>query len=130
MSKPTIYATFGDKIEVFRKAMIFYAEQMTMVYQEALERPTARETVKACLRSCGVLHFGCYETLCPGFSWCGNSDLYQVITKRDGLRKLSRCLVAHPFSVTKDVPVLGTSLALANRLAFFTGRLVLRKVQT
>jgi AcrR family transcriptional regulator len=50
MSKPTIYAAFGDKVELFRKAMIFYAEQATKVYEEALEQPTAREAVKACLR--------------------------------------------------------------------------------
>lgn len=50
MSKPTIYATFGDKVELFRKAMTFYAQQATTVYQDALERPTAREAVEACLR--------------------------------------------------------------------------------
>ena len=50
MSKPTIYATFGDKIELFRKAMTFYAEQSMTVYQDALEQPTAREAVEACLR--------------------------------------------------------------------------------
>lgn len=50
MSKPTIYASFGDKVELFRKAMLLYAEQATKVYQEALEQPTAREAVEACLR--------------------------------------------------------------------------------
>jgi AcrR family transcriptional regulator len=50
MSKPTIYATFGDKVELFRKAMLAYAEQATKVYKEALEQPTAREAVEACLR--------------------------------------------------------------------------------
>ncbi|WP_114205662.1 TetR/AcrR family transcriptional regulator [Acidisarcina polymorpha] len=57
MSKPTIYATFGDKIELFRKAMTFYAEQATTVYQEALEQPTAREAVEACLRLARGLHY-------------------------------------------------------------------------
>ena len=50
MSKPTIYAAFGDKVELFRKSMIFYAAQATKVYQEALDKPTAREAVEACLR--------------------------------------------------------------------------------
>ena len=50
MSKPTIYATFGDKVSLFRKAMVAYAEQATIVYKEALEQPTAREAVEACLR--------------------------------------------------------------------------------
>jgi len=50
MSKPTIYAAFGDKVELFRKAMMLYAEQATKVYEKALEQPTAREAVEACLR--------------------------------------------------------------------------------
>ena len=50
MSKPTIYATFGNKVELFRKAMMAYAEQAVKVYQQALEKPTAREAVEACLR--------------------------------------------------------------------------------
>jgi AcrR family transcriptional regulator len=50
ISKPTIYATFGDKVELFRKAMIFYVEQATAACQEALKQPTAREAVEACLR--------------------------------------------------------------------------------
>jgi AcrR family transcriptional regulator len=50
MSKPTLYATFGDKIELFRQAMVAYAEQTTSVYVEALNKPTAREAVEACLR--------------------------------------------------------------------------------
>lgn len=50
MSKPTLYATFGDKVELFRKAMMAYAEEAVKVYQQALQKPTAREAVEACLR--------------------------------------------------------------------------------
>jgi len=50
MSKPTIYATFGDKVELFRQAMVAYAEEATKVYEKALDQPTAREAVEACLR--------------------------------------------------------------------------------
>ena len=50
MSKPTIYANFGDKIELFRKAVVLYAEQSVEAYQRALAQPTAREAVEACLR--------------------------------------------------------------------------------
>ena len=56
MSKPTLYATFGDKIELFRKAMVLYAEQSLEVYQRALAQPTAREAVEACLRLARGLH--------------------------------------------------------------------------
>ncbi|MDE1161408.1 MAG: TetR/AcrR family transcriptional regulator [Acidobacteriaceae bacterium] len=50
MSKPTLYATFGDKIELFRQAMVMYAEQSIAVYETALAQPTAREAVEACLK--------------------------------------------------------------------------------
>lgn len=50
MSKPTLYATFGDKIALFRQAMVAYADASTRVYVEALNQPTAREAVEACLR--------------------------------------------------------------------------------
>jgi AcrR family transcriptional regulator len=50
MSKPTIYATFGDKVELFREAILLYAEQSIRIYQQALAQPTAREAVEACLR--------------------------------------------------------------------------------
>ena len=46
MSKPTIYATFGDKVDLFRQAMVAYAEEATRVYEEALNQPTAREAVE------------------------------------------------------------------------------------
>ncbi|MFC6644811.1 TetR/AcrR family transcriptional regulator [Granulicella cerasi] len=49
MSKPTLYATFGDKIELFRQAMVMYAEESIAIYKEALDQPTAREAVEACL---------------------------------------------------------------------------------
>jgi len=50
MSKPTLYANFGDKVELFRQAMVAYAEQATKVYEEALDQPTSRLSVEACLR--------------------------------------------------------------------------------
>jgi len=57
MSKPTLYATFGDKIELFRQAMVYYGEQATNAYEEALNQPTARESVEACLRLARGLNF-------------------------------------------------------------------------
>lgn len=50
MSKPTLYATFGDKIELFRLAMGAYADEAVRACKEALDKPTAREAVEACLR--------------------------------------------------------------------------------
>jgi AcrR family transcriptional regulator len=50
MSKPTLYATFGDKVNLFREAVIAYSELGAQAYEDALNRPTAREAVEACLR--------------------------------------------------------------------------------
>ena len=55
MSKPTLYATFGDKVNLFREAVVAYVARSTDIYQGVLDRPTAREAVEACLRlSCGL----------------------------------------------------------------------------
>jgi len=55
MSKPTLYATFGDKVNLFREAVLAYLERTTEVYEAALVQPTAREAVAACLRlTCGL----------------------------------------------------------------------------
>jgi AcrR family transcriptional regulator len=50
MSKPTLYATFGDKVNLFREAVVAYWELSANAYEEALNLPTAREAVEACLR--------------------------------------------------------------------------------
>lgn len=52
MSKPTLYATFGDKVNLFREAVVAYSERSTAVYEAALDLPTAREVVETCLRLC------------------------------------------------------------------------------
>jgi AcrR family transcriptional regulator len=50
MSKPTLYATFGDKVSFFREAVVAYTALSAEAYEEALNRPAAREAVEACLR--------------------------------------------------------------------------------
>ncbi len=50
MSKPTLYATFGDKVNLFREAVVAYSALTSQAYENALSRPTAREAVEACLR--------------------------------------------------------------------------------
>lgn len=50
MSKPTLYTTFGDKESLFRAAVVAYSEHAMEVYEEALNRPTACEAVRACLQ--------------------------------------------------------------------------------
>ena len=70
MSKPTIYATFGDKVELFRQAMVAYAEEATKVYEKALDQPCWR--ARPARAHCGALGIvticvisrGCTFTIC------------------------------------------------------------------
>lgn len=50
MSKPTLYATFGDKVSLFHEAVVAYGQKSTEEYEEVLKLSTAREVVEACLR--------------------------------------------------------------------------------
>ena len=50
MNKPSIYAAFGNKEELFRKALARYQQGAVAYVREALERPTAREVVETLLR--------------------------------------------------------------------------------
>src|SRR5271170_264558 len=46
INRPSIYATFGNKEALFRKALDRYSEQMTNYTAEALKEPTAREVAE------------------------------------------------------------------------------------
>lgn len=50
MSKPTLYATFGDKVNLFREAVLAYSQLTVKAYEAALDRFTVREVVEASLR--------------------------------------------------------------------------------
>ena len=49
ISRPSLYAAFGNKEELFRKVLDRYVEGPAAYVREALERPTAREVVEALL---------------------------------------------------------------------------------
>jgi AcrR family transcriptional regulator len=46
ISPPSLYAAFGNKEALFRKALDRYVEKRTNFWQEALAQPTARATVE------------------------------------------------------------------------------------
>lgn len=50
ISPPSLYAAFGNKEELFRKVLDRYLEGRTTFWREALEAPTARETIERLLR--------------------------------------------------------------------------------
>jgi AcrR family transcriptional regulator len=50
INPPSLYAAFGNKAGLFRKAIDRYVEQRTKFWSEAFEAPTARGVVKHLLR--------------------------------------------------------------------------------
>ncbi len=61
MNRPSIYASFGNKEELFRKALERYAANAEVFFREALNKPTIRESVTAYL--CGAAtSFACSES--------------------------------------------------------------------
>jgi AcrR family transcriptional regulator len=49
ISRATLYASFGDKAELFRKVMDLYEREKTAYMLEALEQPTARMVAETLL---------------------------------------------------------------------------------
>ncbi|MGK5683656.1 TetR/AcrR family transcriptional regulator [Actinoplanes sp. URMC 104] len=50
ITKTSMYAAFGNKEQLFRKALQRYADGPACYMETALEQPTAREAVEALLR--------------------------------------------------------------------------------
>src|SRR5712692_6306635 len=50
INRPSLYAAFGDKEALFRKALDRYAEGPAAYTQEALKEPTTRAVVERLLR--------------------------------------------------------------------------------
>ncbi len=53
ISRPTLYASFGDKVSLFREAVIAYTSLRAQAYTEAMNLPTARGVAEAWLRLTG-----------------------------------------------------------------------------
>src|SRR4051812_12601073 len=50
INRPSLYAAFGNKEELYRKALDRYRTGPVAFFAEALARPTAREVAEALLR--------------------------------------------------------------------------------
>ena len=59
MNKPSIYAAFGNKEELFRQALNKYMAGPVSYIQEALQQPTARQAVEMLLTKSAELLCGC-----------------------------------------------------------------------
>jgi AcrR family transcriptional regulator len=56
INRPSLYAAFGNKDELFRRALERYGELPSSYVGEALERPTARQVAEHLLRGAADLH--------------------------------------------------------------------------
>jgi len=78
INPPSLYAAFGNKAELYRKALDRYLEQRTNYWNEAFEQPTARGTVEHLLReSANFLTEECNPGGCMlvrGAMTCGDAE--------------------------------------------------------
>lgn len=77
INRPSLYAAFGNKEELFIKALDRYAEKNAWVIQEALAEPTARAFIERLLYSVAD-ECACYKTpraclLVQGALACGST---------------------------------------------------------
>jgi AcrR family transcriptional regulator len=94
INRPSLYAAFGNKEELFRKALDRYVDQAEKRFQEVLAAPTARETVERLLR--GVVEKGCSDQtrgclLVQGALTCGEAAAPirdELAARRNAVEKL------------------------------------------
>ena len=61
MNRPSIYSSFGNKEELFRKALERYSQNAVAFFRDKLDKPTVREALSAFL--CGAAtSFACPES--------------------------------------------------------------------
>ncbi len=63
INRPSLYAAFGNKEELFRKALDRYAEGPAAFIREAVEKPTAREVVEHLLNRFRALVDGPWQSM-------------------------------------------------------------------
>jgi AcrR family transcriptional regulator len=78
INRPSLYATYGNKEELFRKALERYGEGPSSYEREALAKPTAREVAERLLRGAADVQTdpgtpaGCLAVL--GTTYCADSS--------------------------------------------------------
>jgi AcrR family transcriptional regulator len=78
INRPSLYATYGNKQELFRKALERYGEGPASYERDALAQPTAREVAEGLLRGAADVQTdpdtpaGCLATL--GTTYCADES--------------------------------------------------------
>src|SRR5271165_4799238 len=124
INRPSLYAAFGNKESLFRKAVDRYVEITGGMFREALAQPTARGAVEMLLR--GVVESGCCSKirgcmLVQGALACGESGdalKHELAMRRAATEKLLRERFERALS-EGDLPKDTNVAALAKYLATF-----------
>lgn len=123
MNKPSIYAAFGNKEELFRKVLVKYLAGPVTFVAAALNEPTAQKVVEAFL-------FGAVEFLTEPNTPRGCMVVQGALTCGEGSAKIQQELINHrqsyenalkqrfDLAITQaDLPPKSNSAALAKYLA-------------
>lgn len=122
INRPSMYAAFGNKESLFRKALDRYVEKAGGMLRDALVRPTARAVAESLLRStvdtgCSAKVRGCL--LVQGALACGD----EAVPIRDELasrRAVTEHALCHRFEraiAERDLPTDADPAALAKYVA-------------
>jgi AcrR family transcriptional regulator len=127
MNKPSIYAAFGNKEELFRKALAHYQQGAVAYVGEALQAPTARQAVETLLRKSAELltnpanQRGCM--MVQGALSCGESATavqQELIGRRRGfeealVRRFEQAKAAHELPADTDCRALAKYIATVHQ---------------
>lgn len=91
MNRPSIYAAFGNKEELFRKALARYAEKTEILIRDLLDAPTLRASLERFLKG-SADSFSCKETPRGCFSiqgaLVGSADSAKVCDEAKNRREM------------------------------------------
>lgn len=95
ITRPSLYAAFGNKDSLFRKALDLYEKEKLAYIRQALEKPTAREVAETMLRgsvdnvmSCDQPH-GCMGVITSVACGSEAKSVREEVVKRGDAGKLA-----------------------------------------
>ncbi len=100
ISRPTLYAAFGDKVTLFREAVLAYSARTAADYAAVLNLPTAREVAEGWLRLAG--HVSPTPGAPPGCIilqgvFVGSADTVELRAELSALRRFGTDELARRF---------------------------------
>ncbi len=123
INRPSLYATYGNKEDLFRKALERYGEGPASYEREALAQPTAREVAEGLLRGAAEVQTdsdtpaGCLATL--GTTYCAD-DSSPVGKILIASRLAGQAAIRHRFDRARadgDLPPNANSKALTHYIS-------------